>query len=58
MNKKDIKELQKQLPELPTYNCVCMGCGHEWKSKEEAYCLTTSCPKCNCPDIYYEEDEK
>ena len=57
LGKKDIKELQKQLPEIPKHLCQCMECGEEWETTEE-YSIQSQCPYCKCGDIYYVEDDK
>lgn len=57
LGKREIKELQKQLPELPAYHYVCMNCGGEYE-KNEKYNYNSVCIYCNSPDVFCEEDEK
>ena len=53
MNKKDLKELQKQMPKLPKKELhvfECNDCGNTWETDEE-YNIQSYCPKCRCGDI-------
>lgn len=54
LGKKDIKELQKQLPELPIeyeYHNVCDNCNFSWYDNEE-YNIQKCCPRCMSGEIY------
>lgn len=57
LTKKDIKELQKQFPELPKtkYLCHCMECDKEWET-DEKYSIQSYCPYCMCGDIDYNKE--
>lgn len=57
LGKREIKELQKQLPELPPkeYHYVCMECGKEYESIEKYNC-TSCCKYCGCGNVYCEEE--
>lgn len=57
LGKKEIKELQEQLPEIPPkeYHYVCMNCGKEYE-KPEKYNDTSCCIYCGYGDVYCEED--
>lgn len=56
LTKKDIKELQKQLPEIPEYHYICMNCGKEY-DLEEKYNNQSCCIYCGYGNVYCEEDE-
>lgn len=47
---KDIKELEKQLPKLPTHIFECNDCLYTWESDED-YTITSGCPRCHCGDL-------
>lgn len=52
LKKKDIKELQEQMPEIEKdYHCVCDDCGFSWYSDED-YSQYTFCPACLSGMVY------
>ncbi len=60
MKKKDIKELQKQMPELPEheykYHCICDNCDCGWYD-DEGETIQNHCPKCMSGELHaYDKD--
>ena len=51
LKKKNIKELQDKMPELPEYHCVCDNCGFSWYDDED-YNIQTGCPNCSSSEVY------
>lgn len=59
LTKKEIKDLQKQMPELPNkkYHCICDNCNFSWYDYED-YNIQTHCPRCLSGEVYvYGEDD-
>ena len=61
LGKKEIKELQKEFPEIPKmeYYYECNECLHNW-CEDEVPSYDVSCPYCMCGDLHREiiyEDE-
>ena len=56
LSKKDIKELQEQIPELPQYHNVCDSCNFSWYDREN-YNIQKHCPQCNSGEIYVYGEE-
>ena len=57
LGKREIKKLQKQLPEIPEYHYVCMNCGKEYEDNKK-YNYDSVCIYCNSPDVYCEDGEE
>ena len=51
LTKKDLKELEKQMPKLPEYHNICDNCNYSWYSNED-YNIQTNCPKCMSAEVY------
>ena len=57
LGKKEIKELQKQMPKLPKeYHNVCDNCNFAWYDYEE-YNIQKHCPRCMSAEIYVYDEE-